>query len=474
MGDILLDNCKSRDPVTRRGAVTLLAAFCDQTKVDISEYVPQLLRALILLFTDTDKGVLSEAHNALTAVTKGLDAGQQMSTVPDIRQAVRFAAADLKGEGDLLPGFCLPKGIAPLLPIFRESILNGAPELKEAAAHGLGEIIKLTSVDALKPSVVHITGPLIRILGDRFSHNVKTAGLDTLAILLAKASAMLKPFLPQLQTTFLKALNDTNRTVRLKAGQALSHLIGIHTRPDPLYNELHSGVKNSEDSGVRDTYLQALRGCVCASGDKLAAPIRRAVTATLTGLVSHTDDSSRSAAAGCLGSLLVWLPEEEQAPLIQDILLQDDATLDWTIRHGRSACLFVVLSSSPSLPQDLVSPFLKAMNHNSNDVKVLVAMMISHIAKSVDDLLPPELLKPVLTCLVNGTMEKNSMVKSCSETALVDSLKMRKGPTGQAQALALLDTGARDSLSDVLSKSLSKLATQPEGKDAALDDTLLT
>ena len=53
--DILLENCKSKDTVTRRGAVTLLAAFCDQTKVDISEYVPQLLRALILLFTDTEK-----------------------------------------------------------------------------------------------------------------------------------------------------------------------------------------------------------------------------------------------------------------------------------------------------------------------------------------------------------------------------------------------------------------------------------
>ena len=42
-------------------------------------------------------------------MTKSLEPGQQMTIVPDIRQAVRFAAADLKEEGDLLPGFCLPK-----------------------------------------------------------------------------------------------------------------------------------------------------------------------------------------------------------------------------------------------------------------------------------------------------------------------------------------------------------------------------
>ena len=59
---------------------------------------------------------------------------------------------------------------------------------------------------------------MIRILGDRFGANVKTAVLDTLAGLLEKAGVLLKPFFPQLQTTFIKALNDPNRTVRLKAG----------------------------------------------------------------------------------------------------------------------------------------------------------------------------------------------------------------------------------------------------------------
>eukprot|EP00092_Neocalanus_flemingeri_P000097 GFUD01000099.1.p1 GENE.GFUD01000099.1~~GFUD01000099.1.p1 ORF type:complete len:2003 (+),score=661.60 GFUD01000099.1:178-6009(+) len=515
--DILLENCKSKDAVTRRGAVTLLHAFCDQTKTDFSEYVPQLIRSLILLFTDSDHGVLVEAWNALSSVTKTLDAGAQMSHVPDVRQAVRFAVADLKAGVELLPGFCLPKGISPILPIFRESILNGAPELKESASQGLGEVIRVTSVEALKPSVVHITGPLIRILGDRFSHNVKTAVLDTLAILLAKASAMLKPFLPQLQTTFLKALNDTNRTVRLKAGFALSHLITIHTRPDPLYNELHGGIKNSDDCGVRDTYLQAMRGCVSTSGDKLSPSIRRAVTSTLLSLISAGEDSTRSCSAGCLGSLLQWLPEEEMQPILTDTILQDDLSLDWTVRHGRSAALHVVLANSPTtvskqdrlmrtvlshlsadrvpiasngvrsagfllahylktgqpLPVEVIDPLVKAMKHNSNDVKVLVAQLASHLAHTQPTLLPPDLLKPVLPMLVNGTMEKNSMVKSCSETALVDVLMMRKGPQGQSQAVALLDSGARDSLTDIISKSLSKLATQPEGKEMVLDDTLL-
>lgn len=73
-----------------------------------------------------------------------------------------------------------------ILPVLREGVLTGSPEQKEDAAKALGGVIKLTSPEALRPSVVNITGPLIRILGDRFAWTVKTALLETLTLLLAK------------------------------------------------------------------------------------------------------------------------------------------------------------------------------------------------------------------------------------------------------------------------------------------------
>lgn len=68
--DQLMDATKSEDPSRRRSAATLLCAFCRDTRADYSQYVPQLLRGLIHLFTDDDKDVLQMSWEALAAVTK--------------------------------------------------------------------------------------------------------------------------------------------------------------------------------------------------------------------------------------------------------------------------------------------------------------------------------------------------------------------------------------------------------------------
>lgn len=68
---------------------------------------------------------------------------------------------------------------------------------------------------------------------------------------LCQVGMMLKPFLPQLQTTFVKALNDPNRSVRLMAAAALGKLIVIHVRVDPLFTELYTGVKAADDASIK-------------------------------------------------------------------------------------------------------------------------------------------------------------------------------------------------------------------------------
>ncbi|KAK0174572.1 hypothetical protein PV327_010330 [Microctonus hyperodae] len=519
--DQLMDATKSDDSSRRRGAATLLCAFCRDTRADYSQYVPQLLRGLIHLFTDDDREVLQKSWEALSAVTKTLDSDQQIAYLQDIRQAVRFASSDLKGQ-DLMPGFCLPKGITPILPIFREALLNGMPEAKEQAAQGLGEVIRLTSASALQPSVVHITGPLIRILGDRFNWSVKAAVLETLAILLGKVGVMLKQFLPQLQTTFLKSLNDNNRQVRLKAAYALSNLIVIHMRADPLFAELHMGIKNVDDSAIRETMLQALRGVLTLAGDKMTETMRKQVFVTLSSMLGHSDDITRSAVAGCYGALLRWLTPEQLTSAFNDHLLCNDSNAEWQLRHGRSTALFVVLKESPgtvytdkerdrvcknilsylqadrvqivmngiracgylfqylmseamSIPQVIVTPFVRTMNHSNNEVKQLLARVCIHLARNI----PPaqmsaDLLKSLLPMLVNGTKEKNGYVKANSELALIAVLRLRDGDEEHQRCTALLDAGARESLADVVSKVLRKVLSQPEGKIEELDDTLLT
>ncbi|XP_077995202.1 stalled ribosome sensor GCN1-like [Glandiceps talaboti] len=501
----------------RKAAVTILNELCTQSKADLSSYVPSLFTALIRLFNDSDKRVLETSWNALNAVVKRLDTAEQLQHISSVRQAVKYIVDDVKG--DVLPGFCLPKkGITPVLPIFREGILNGSPDLREQAALGLGEVIKLTSAEALKPSVVNITGPLIRVLGDRFSWNVKVAVLDTLGLLLAKVGVMLKPFLPQLQTTFLKALNDPNRAVRLKAASALQKLIVIHTRVDPLFTELHSGIKNADDSSIRETMLQALRGVISGAGQKMGEANRKAITSTLLGMLAIPEDVSRLCAAGCVGALCKCLPDNELVPLLDDHLLGKLNFKDWMLRHGHSIAVAVALKEAPErilaeradaimtsamsnattdripicvsgirslgflmnhymtqgqpVQQSIISTFVKSMNHSSNDIKVSAAQMIHYVTRESSTPLDMSVIKPLVIVLVSSAKERNTMVQASSEQALVSLLKLREGDDLFQTVLKELNTIPSENLNEI-SKRLHKVANQPMMPEDEIDNTLL-
>ena len=251
--------------------------------------------------------VLRAGLRGLDALVKSLPKERYPLHVTHLREQVQEVAAEWRasqlesgavgrGEGSQLPAFCQPNGLGSIVAVHLQGLMTGTPELREQSAAALGEAVELTDAKSLKPYVIQITGPLIRIVGDRFPYGVKAAILHTLTLLIAKGvctrarspsptrrepcgrltrptpfarrftpltradarapfardtgAVLLKPFVPQLQTTFVKALADPTKLVRTRGAAALSRLVVLATRVEPLATELHTSLATAE-SGVQ-------------------------------------------------------------------------------------------------------------------------------------------------------------------------------------------------------------------------------
>uniref|UniRef100_A0A8C7V0B9 GCN1 activator of EIF2AK4 n=1 Tax=Oncorhynchus mykiss TaxID=8022 RepID=A0A8C7V0B9_ONCMY len=506
----LLEATRSPDAGLRQAAATILNGYFSRTRLDYSAHTRNLLSGLIRLLNDSNPEVLVQSWDAINSITKKLDAGSQLALIDDLHRDIRSVAVDVKGQH--LPGFCLPKkGVTCILPVLREGVLTGSPEQKEEAAKALGGVIKLTSSEALRPSVVNITGPLIRILGDRFAWSVKTSLLETLTLLLAKVGIALKPFLPQLQTTFLKALQDSSRAVRLKAAEALGQLVSIHSKVDPLFTEQLSAIHNAEDSGVRETMLQALRFVIQGAGSKVDPAIRKNITTTLLSMLGHDEDATRMSSAGCLGELCAFLSEEDLRSVLLQHVLADISGVDWMVRHGRSMTLAIAIKSAPeqlcveeysstvteailaSATADRVgtsyiwsdlnsgrivtSPLsfpLQCLQNQSSDIRLVSERVLWWVFKDeATPSLEPALIKPLVKSLLDNTKDKNTSVRAQSEHTIVSLLRLRQGEQTMQSVSAILDSASNELLSDCHRRSLKKISSLPDSNEE-IDDTILT
>ncbi|CAL4927024.1 unnamed protein product [Urochloa decumbens] len=334
----------------RRGSAYLIGFLFKNTKLYLADEASDMMSTLIILLSDTDKATVSAALEAFSRVVGSIPKEQLPTHIKLVRDAVSTARDKerrrRKGVPVLVSGLCLPKALQPFLPIFQQGLISGTAETKEQAAEGLGELIDVTSEKTLKEVVVPITGPLIRILGDRFPWQVKSAILSTLTIIIAKGGIALKPFLPQLQTTFVKCLQDTNRSVRTRAAAALGKLSALSTRVDPLVSDLLSMLQSGDES-VKESVLSALKGVIKHAGKSVSAAIRSRGCDLLKDLLQADADDVRSCAAKVIGTLSLYMEETEIADLVQ-ILLNQSTSPDWCTRHGALLGFSSISMHSPS------------------------------------------------------------------------------------------------------------------------------
>lgn len=144
---------------SRLAALDMLIWFCSKTEADYSDHYDDLVKHMLGMFSDKNEQVLVKAWSCLNSIIEQLKGSSLIQRLPTIRQSIRLLtqfhlqhtnryytlATNEVAKANYLPGFCLPKkGISCILPVFKEGLLNGSPDIKELSAQILCECIKLS------------------------------------------------------------------------------------------------------------------------------------------------------------------------------------------------------------------------------------------------------------------------------------------------------------------------------------------
>ena len=286
-------------------------------KAPYNDLVPVLLKNLLSRVAESDRALLQAVSDAMGALAASpvVSLDELASHLTFMQSCVGSTASDARHRAGakeslysaagefLLPLFTVPKSLDPFLTICLHALMNGSLQQRETAADLITELAQWTEPAALKPYLIKTTGPLIRVVGDRFPSNVKAAILSTLTVLLDRGGAGLKAFVPQLQTTFVKALTDSSRAVRGRASVALGRLMPLTTRVDPLVVELCAACAQAEGSAIRASALDAVAVVLVKGGDKATKAAFDKVRAAACGTLLTSTVDAHPAAAACLSAL---------------------------------------------------------------------------------------------------------------------------------------------------------------------------
>lgn len=309
---------KSEDIEKRAVVLQRLPNFFEKTVLDYSVYATDIVSNAILSLDDRDSRIVRANFEALSILLAKQDKSSLDSFIKPAKQALQMTGQ----QGQDLAAFALPKGPSCVLPIFLHGLMYGSSDEREDSALGIADLVSKTPTLNLKPFVSTITGPLIRVVGERFNGDIKAAILYALNILFSKVPQFLRPFIPQLQRTFVKSLTDpSNELLRLRAAKALGTLIEYQPRVDPLVLELVSGAKQTTDEGVKTAILKAILEVIEKAGSKLNETSKSNIVNLVEEEILSTNDKLAVAYAKLIGSVSEILSTEEVHKILKEKVL---------------------------------------------------------------------------------------------------------------------------------------------------------
>lgn len=312
---------KHEDYQKRAVVFERLGEFFKNTNLDYSIYLSDMIQSFILSLGDKSIEVVKGTFEALSAIVGAQSKDTLEKLVKPAQQSLMLTGV----KGEELEAFKFPKGPNCILPIFLQGLMYGNSEQRELSASGIADIIGKTPSDNLRPFSTTITGPLIRVIGEKVNSNVKASILVAINNLLIKIPQFLRPFIPQLQRTFVRLLSDpSNDDLRNRAVEGLGILIKFQPRIDSLIIELISGCKNSDVEEIKLTMLKAILEIVQKAGDKLNESSKQNIMNLIEDEFTNVKGKVGLQYAKLLGTLSKILTVEETESIMKTKILTKD------------------------------------------------------------------------------------------------------------------------------------------------------
>ncbi|KAA1470496.1 ARM repeat-containing protein [Dentipellis sp. KUC8613] len=381
---VLLGWVKHDSPRRRVSASQLFSIFCEVSELDSSLYRVDWIRQLVSSLDDRDVAVHTAAWSALDVFVKSVPKDELEPLVVPLRRTIEGTG----GPHTTVPGFSLPKGVAPFVPIIIAGLTTGSNEQREQAAYAIGDLVERTDEAAIKPFVVPFTGPLIRVATQATTYPpaVKTGILNALTTMLERIPAFVKPFFPQLQRTFVKSASDAaSVVVRTRAAQALGVLMKNQPRVDPVVTELITGARANDD-GIAASLVLALANVIRSGGKNVGDKAKEACVELVSDAFKESHDESYMQSVAALFAAISVSNEQLVQPIVETYLIGGTPP---SVLSSR--CILAVLSGDEDTPHleipHVFQPVIQGINQKIQESIGTDKPNIARPAREARDLL---------------------------------------------------------------------------------------
>ena len=231
----------------------LILNFCTETQQDLSEINGKLIdKSVSLLYFDND-----EVTKNVGAIIKILvEKTDKTPTVEDIIQSLLNSLDNLKKKFNLNhtdeeTDEILKNKFKNMMEQLLFTIQNGLlySDDKGLACELVLQVINYSSRQNLKPYIMKMVGPIIRILGEKIYPEIKEKLMNITRLLILKSKEDIKGISPQLQSVFIKTLTETtqsqnNERYQARAGENIIRLLQYYPRADVAANDLLKSIQN--------------------------------------------------------------------------------------------------------------------------------------------------------------------------------------------------------------------------------------